>query len=131
MKFFTNGQALGFLGSKYGNTTVEVDGHKFDSKKEANRYVELKYLEMVGEIKDLTVQPKFELVPAFTDVTGERHRPVCYIADFLYIDKNKKKIIIEDVKGMKTEVYKIKKKMFMHKYFMLGAHNDKEFVELT
>ena len=131
MKFFTNGRAFMFSGSKYGNTTVEVDGHKFDSKKEANRYVELKYLEMAGEIKDLTVQPKFELVPAFTDVTGERHRQVCYIADFLYIDKNKKKTIIEDVKGMKTEVYKIKKKMFMHKYFMFGGHNDKEFVELT
>ena len=48
---------------KYRNKKVEVDGILFDSKKEANRYMELKLLEKAGEITDLKRQVRYELIP--------------------------------------------------------------------
>ena len=91
-----------FRRSKYGAKKTELDGFVFDSKREAARYSELKMLEQAGEIKNLTLQPKF---PCF--VNGKL---VCtYIADFQYQDIEGRHV--EDAKGFKTDVYKLKKKL--------------------
>jgi len=106
--------------NKYGNKKTVVDGIVFDSKKEANRYCELKLLEKAGEIRDLKRQVKFVLIPAISEYRGCGQRAVCvqkavtYIADFVYKENGEE--IVEDVKGMKTEVYKLKKKLLRWRY---------------
>lgn len=101
--------------NKYGNKKVKVDGHTFDSQKEARRYKELKLLERAGKIKDLELQPMFELIPTIRTET-ETLRKTVYKADFRYVDTKTKGVVVEDVKGFKTDVYKLKKKMLLHKY---------------
>ena len=92
-----------------------IDGIKFDSKREADRYCELKLLEKAKEIRNLELQPRFLLQDKFKDKMGTTHRKIEYVADFMYIDKDDKKIV-EDVKGMMTDVYKLKKKLFLNLY---------------
>lgn len=101
--------------SKYYNITTEVDGIKFDSRKEANRYKELKIMERGGLISHLRLQPRFDLQASFTDRNGIKHRAIEYVADFEYICKVQGHIV-EDVKGFKTELYRLKKKLFLFKY---------------
>jgi len=101
--------------SKYHSTKVTVDGIKFDSKAEAKRYNELKLMQDVGLIKDLKLQPQFDLIPTFRK-NGKTYRKTVYIADFSYFSVEDNKIIIEDVKGFKTDVYALKKKLFEYKY---------------
>lgn len=101
--------------NKYGNKKIIVDGHKFDSQKEARRYKELKLMERAGVIKDLELQPKFELIPTIRTET-ETLRKTVYKADFKYFDVKVDHEVVEDVKGFKTDVYKLKKKMLLHKY---------------
>ena len=98
--------------SKYKNRKYEVDGITFDSTGEANRYCELKLLEKVGLISDLKLQPRFLLQPAFT-YNKSKFRKIEYVADFSYWDIENQKWMVEDFKGFKTEVYKIKKKMLL------------------
>lgn len=99
--------------SKYHNKKTIVDGIKFDSKKESKRYNQLKLLENLGIIKKLKRQVKFELQPSFK-FEDKTIKAINYIADFTYYENDK--LVVEDTKGMRTEVYKIKKKMFMYKY---------------
>lgn len=101
--------------SKYHAHKTVVDGIVFDSKREAKRYGELKLLERAGAIRDLRRQVRYELIPAF-DVDGKHYRPTCYIADFVYTDTKTGAEIVEDVKGMRTDVYRIKAKLFAHRY---------------
>ena len=101
--------------SKYGSRKTIVDGISFDSKREANRYCELKLLEKCGKIKDLKLQHKFELQPPFSK-NGKTIRAITYVADFTYFDLEKTKNVVEDVKGYKTDVYQLKKKMFEYKF---------------
>lgn len=91
-----------------------VDGIVFDSMREAARYVELKALKRLGIISELELQPEYELIPAFK-YRGKRERSIKYRADFRYRDENGAEIV-EDVKGHKTDVYKLKRKMLLHKY---------------
>lgn len=98
---------------KYNNTKTMVDGIKFDSKREATRYSELKLLERAGMITDLVLQHEFELIPKY-EINGRKVRGIKYIADFQYTENGK--TVIEDAKGMLTDVYKIKKKLFESKY---------------
>lgn len=103
--------------SKYNAKKVIVDGITFDSKKESKRYLELKQMQENGEIHDLQLQVPFELIPSFEiviDGKKRKRRRMEYIADFVYYINNIK--IVEDVKGRKTEVYKIKKKIFEYKF---------------
>lgn len=100
---------------KYHSKKVIVDGIKFDSLKEAKRYNELKILEKANEITELRLQVKFELQPSFKK-NGKTIRKIEYIADFTYYDNKLNKYIVEDTKGYKTEVYKLKKKLFEYKY---------------
>lgn len=92
--------------SKYKNVKTIIDGIAFDSKKEAARYGELMLLAKAGAIQDLRLQVPFELIPK---QAGER--AVRYIADFVYTENGK--MIVEDVKGVRTDVYKIKKKLML------------------
>lgn len=98
---------------KYNNTKTVVDGIKFDSKRESDRYIELKLLERAGRISDLILQPKFELIPKY-EINGRKVRKIEYIADFQY--KENGKTVVEDAKGFKTKDYIIKKKLFEFKY---------------
>lgn len=101
--------------SKYNAKKSTVDGHTFDSIREAERYSELKLLEKGKEIRNLVLQPRFLLQDEFFDKNGVKHKKIEYVADFLYIDKAGRNIV-EDVKGVLTDVYKIKKKMFLKIY---------------
>lgn len=105
---------------KYKNKKTIVDGIKFDSKKEAERYQELKLLEKSGYIENLELQPKFELIDTIK-YQGETLRKLSYIADFKYVDLTGT-TIIEDTKGFKTDVYQIKKRLFLQKY-VIGKDN--------
>ena len=101
--------------NKYNAKKITIDGHNFPSKREAERYCELKLFLKAGLIRNLVLQPRFLLQDKFKDKTGTTHRKIEYVADFLYID-NDGKAIVEDVKGVLTDVYKIKKKIFLKKY---------------
>lgn len=103
--------------SKYHARKTTVDGITFDSRKEADRYLVLKGMEDDGAIENLRRQVRYELVPAF-DVDGRHYRPVCYVADFVYVDKETGKEVVEDVKGMRTDTYKLKSKLFARRYGM-------------
>ena len=103
--------------SKYNSRKTVIDDITFDSKKEAKRYVELKKKQEEGEITDLRLQVPFELVPSFTieiDGKNRKRRNIRYIADFTYYENGQK--VVEDVKGRKTDIYKLKKKLFEYKY---------------
>ncbi len=101
--------------SKYNAKKKVVDGHLFHSTKEAERYCELKLFLKAGLIRNLVLQPRFLLQDEFFDKNGVKHKKIEYVADFLYIDKQGRNIV-EDVKGVLTDVYKIKKKMFLKIY---------------
>lgn len=99
---------------KYKNKKVMIDGIKFDSKKEANRYQELKLMQRAGIITDLQRQVKYVLIPSQKGDDGRViERPCTYIADFVYIDENGK-TIVEDTKGYRTSDYKIKRKLMLY-----------------
>ena len=109
---------------KYRNQPTFVDSMRFDSKKEASRYKELKLLEKSGYITNLECQPKFEFM-----INGEplryvhSNRKITYKADFRY--KEKGATVVEDVKSKITQdqpVYKIKKAL-------MRALNDIEILE--
>lgn len=90
--------------NKYHAKKTIVDNITFHSKKEANRYVELKLLEKAKEIRSLTLQFKMPII--INDIK------ICtYIADFLYRDLKNGELIYEDVKGYRTPIYKLKKKL--------------------
>lgn len=102
--------------SKYNNQKVVIDGIEFASKHEGYRYIELKYLERAGIISDLRLQVPFELIPTLRDeATGKvLEKRMKYIADFTYMQNGK--MIVEDAKGCRTDVFKIKKKLMLYKF---------------
>lgn len=113
--------------SKYSNRKTEINGIVFDSAKEARRWQELKLLERAGKIAQLQRQQKFVLIPAQRekDAVGKRGQPVkgkllesecAYYADFCYFDVERMAYIVEDVKGVRTPAYVIKRKLMLHKY---------------
>lgn len=91
-----------------------MDGIQFDSLAEARYYAQLKLLKASGDVKEFELQPKFILQEGYKK--GRRSvAPITYRADFLVTYKDGRTEVI-DVKGMRTEVYRIKKKMFEYKY---------------
>ena len=100
--------------SKYNNIKTIVDDITFDSKREAEYYCQLKLLKRAGEIKDFGLQPRYELQPTFKK-NGTTHRSITYVADFI-IDNNDGTTEVVDIKGMETQVFKIKKKLFEYIY---------------
>ena len=99
--------------SKYRNKKTQIGMYVFDSIAESKRYKELALLEKAGQIKGLELQPQFLLQEGFKK-NGKTYRKIEYIADFMYIENGK--VIIEDVKGMETDVFKLKRKLFEYKY---------------
>lgn len=129
-------------GAKYHNKNTEVDGIKFDSRKEARRFCQLKLAQELGVIEDLRLQVDFTLIEAYTDAHGERHQALRYKADFTYKVRSAgydhltklgyedvefwrslwpSALVIEDVKsvGTKTRVYINKKKMMADKGYQI------------
>lgn len=121
--------------SKYHSKKVTVDGIEFDSKKESQRYIELKQQERQGLISDLQMQVPFVLIPAqyetVTEYTPKTHKPklvkklverkLKYVCDFSYVKNGE--VVVEDVKGYKNSAayseFVIKRKL------MLWVHNVK------
>lgn len=99
--------------SKYRAKITYVDNIRFASKKEAVRYMILKDMEKKGDISNLELQPAFVLQSCFKR-SGELIPAIEYVADFMYSKGEKN--IVEDVKGFKTPVYNIKRKLFLKKY---------------
>jgi len=122
--------------AKYNNIKTVVDGITFDSRREANRYCELKLLVKGGLISNLELQKKYVLIEAQYApdevktlkngkqkiVKGELLERSCvYKADFTYIDNATGKTVVEDTKSIATRTpeYKIKKKLLLKLY---GIH---------
>lgn len=101
--------------SKYNNKKTLIDNISFDSLKEAKRYQELKSKEKTGEIHDLELQKEFELQPNFK-LDKKTIRKITYKCDFYYFSIKDNKYIVEDVKGFKTDIYRLKKKLFEYKF---------------
>lgn len=102
---------------KYHARKTYIDNIKFDSKKEAKRYLELRDKLAKKEIEQLRLQVKYDLLPKQVDEKGKcLERKCTYMADFVYIDKKTGKEVVEDCKGMKTPEYKLKKKMMLFFY---------------
>ena len=110
-------------GNKYGASKVTVDGVTFDSKKEARRWQELKILEKAGKITNLRRQVKFVLIPTQRgpEEIGPKggrkpgkvlEKECAYIADHVYLDQEGT-VHVEDTKGVRTEAYRIKKKLML------------------
>jgi hypothetical protein len=93
--------------NKYNNKITELDGIKFHSKKESLRYSQLKLQEKGGLIKDLRLQVSYELIPKLV-INGKTERAIKYVADFVYTDTLHETEVVEDVKGMITDIFKIK-----------------------
>lgn len=93
--------------SKYRAIKTIVDGIKFDSKAESRRYLELKAMQQSGAIVNLELQKEFILIPK-----QQGERATKYKADFVYRDLSG--LVIEDVKGIKTPEYIIKRKLMLH-----------------
>lgn len=85
---------------KYHNIRTEVDGHVFDSRREAERYGELQLMYGAKEIAVLMIQVPFPLPGG-----------IIYIADFVYYDLRLKEFVVEDAKGVKTKEYLLKRKL--------------------
>ncbi len=101
---------------KYGNLRTMVDGVIFDSKAESTRYRQLVLLQRAGEIDGLVLQPKYQLLPPFKDGDGKKQREIAYIGDFFYYVGEQP--YVEDVKSKPTTtpVFKLKEKLFKHRY---------------
>lgn len=104
--------------SKFGAKKCVIDGIKFDSKREANRWVVLQGMQSLGAISNLRRQVRFELIPKQVDPNTGRvlERACTYVADFTYYDADGN-YVVEDSKGMKTPDYIMKRKL------MLKEHN--------
>jgi hypothetical protein len=87
-----------------------ITGRRFDSKAEGARYVHLRLLEKGGYIRDLECQPKFDLHGC------DGSRVAGYRGDFAYMDTATGERVLEDVKGMTTPLYRLKKKLVESQY---------------
>ena len=99
--------------NKYGNKKVYLDGHRFDSKKERDRYTVLKSLEKAGKISELKLQVPFDLIPTLKH-NGKTLKKIIYKADFTYTMNGE--TIVEDVKGFETDVFKLKMRLLLLNY---------------
>lgn len=100
--------------TKYNSKKIIIDKETFDSDLEATRYLELKLLERAGRISELQRQVKFNLLPSQAG-KNRREKAVSYIADFVYKDNDGIKVV-EDVKGVRTTEYILKRKLMLYVY---------------
>ncbi len=114
---------------KYQNKKVKYQDKVFDSALERDRYIELSRLQRAGKIRNLVLQVKFPLIEKYTVLKNNKKEAIkgsSYYADFAYYDTNNN-LIIEDIKGVVTPTYSLKKKLFLPIMF---AHNVYEFREV-
>lgn len=102
--------------SKFNAKRVQLGGLNFDSLAEAEHYKKLLALERVKKIVGLQVHPVFELQKPFIDFSGKRQRAITYEADFYYIEPGNPLPIVEDVKGVETAAWRIKKRLFLYHF---------------
>lgn len=118
------GKAMEKTGGKYHNRKLTVElpesGKRitFDSEKEARRFGELRLLQRGGGIRELRLQVNFTLQEGYTTAEGEQVRPIVYRADFVYKEPSKFgwRTVVEDVKGVRTKEYILKRKMMLEKF---------------
>ena len=108
-------KSIDYKQSKYKNKKTICDGIEFDSQKEGNYYLKFKAMQDLGLIRDLELQKEYILQDKFV-LNGKTRRKITYKADFSYISTEDDKLHVVDVKGFKTDVYKLKKKLFEYKY---------------
>ena len=94
--------------SKYQNIQTRIGDKVYDSRKEARRAMELRLMERAGEIEGLEEQKRYMLLPA-----QDGEKPVYYVADFRYVDNRTGEVVVEDVKGVRTKEYILKRKMML------------------
>lgn len=104
----------GVMASKYKNIPTEVDGKRFDSRREADCYLGLKADLDAGKLVSLERQVRYVLQEPFTK-DGKRHRALEYVADFV-VKCADGRIRVIDAKGMLTDVFRIKQKLFEKRY---------------
>ena len=110
--------------AKYRNKKTTIDNVTFDSAKEARRYQELKCLQAAGKIFRLELQPRYRLCAWVSSVRQEKGELPAelgsYVADFRYCNVRDclcaYGCTVEDVKGLKTPLYRWKKKHFEAQY---------------
>ena len=100
--------------TKYNSKAVTLDGERFDSTGESRRWRELKLLERARKIRNLERQVAYELQPKYKAESGKTIRAIKYVADFRYEEDGV--LVVEDFKGMPTDVFKLKAKMFGYVY---------------
>lgn len=101
--------------SKYNAVPTVADGHRFASKREEQRYQELKLLQFNGDISALELHPRFELQPAFR-YGGKAYGSIKYTADFSYIEEPGLNFVVEEVKGKEDTAFRIRLRLFLYRY---------------
>ena len=99
--------------NKYNARKTMVCGHTFDSKREAEIYLDLLSRKQHGEIIRIGLQPSYTLLEGFRDNQGNKQRPITYTADFFVTYADGHSEVIE-VKGVRTRDYLLRKKLFLH-----------------
>ena len=99
--------------NKYNARKTTVCGRTFDSKREADYYLEILARKQAGEILRIGFQPQYTLLEGFKDNTGKNQKPITYTADFLVEYDDGRREVVE-VKGMRTRDYLLRKKLFLH-----------------
>ena len=99
--------------NKYNARKTVMCGHEFDSKREAEVYLELLAQKQAGEIVRIGFQPSYTLLAAFKDNEGKKQRAITYTADFFVTFADGHSDVIE-VKGVRTRDYLLRKKLFLH-----------------
>lgn len=111
----TIGNEKDFVNRKYHAYKPIINGIQFDSIMESQFYLYLLKLQKEREIKSFERQKTFELQPSFKTKEGKTVRAITYVADFVVTDKSGTTSAV-DVKGVETDTFKIKKKLFQYKY---------------
>lgn len=99
--------------NKYNARKTVMCGHTFDSKREADYYLELLARKQAGEIVRIGFQPSYTLLAGFKDNMGKNQKPITYTADFFVTYADGRHEVIE-VKGMRTRDYLLRKKLFLY-----------------
>lgn len=110
--------------SKYRSKKTIVDGHTFDSKREADYYCQLNILKRTGQVTDFIIHPKYIIIDSYRcPLTGRKIPATTYSADFLvtYPDGREELIDVKSEATAKKDAYRIKKKAFEQRYG-IGIH---------
>ncbi len=102
--------------SKFNNRKVQYDGHMFDSVAEYEHYIKLRLMEQSGLISDLEVHKPFIIFDGFRNVAGQKRRTKSYEVDFVYRDNETGGKVYEDVKGVSTAMFRLKRDLFERRY---------------